>query len=64
MYLPKLTKGKHENIKVVHMLNAKEVSVASNKKIPVSIDGEIIYTNRFKAKIEENSIKIIKTLDK
>ena len=28
------------------------------------IDGEIVYTNRFRAKILEKSIKIIKTLDK
>ena len=46
------------------MLSGKEISIVSYKKIPVSIDGEIIHTNRFKAKILEKSIKIIKTLDK
>ena len=44
-------KGKHTNIPVVHMLKGKNISVVSNKKIPVSIDGEIVYTNRFRAKI-------------
>lgn len=63
-FLPKLMKGNHTNIHVVHMLKGKNISVVSNKKIPLSIDGEIVYTNRFKAKILEKSIKIIKTLDK
>lgn len=64
MFLPKYSKGKHLGIKVVKLLEGKEISVVSNKKIPVSIDGEIVITNRFKAKIEEKSINIIKTLDK
>jgi len=63
-FLPKLMKGKHTNIHLVHMLKGKKVSIVSNKKIPLSIDGEIVYTNRFRAKILEKSIKIIKTLDK
>lgn len=63
-FLPKLMKGKHANIHVVHMLKGKNISVVSNRKIPLSIDGEIVYTNRFKAKILEKGIKIIKTLDK
>lgn len=64
MFLPKYSKGKHEKIKIVKLLEGKEVSVVSYKKIPVSIDGEIIFTNRFKAKIEEKSVNIVKTLDK
>lgn len=63
-FLPKLMKGKHLGIHVVHMLKGKEISIVSNKKVPLSIDGEIIHTNRFNAKILEKSIKIIKTLDK
>lgn len=64
MFLPKYSKGKHEKIKLVKLLEGKEISVVSYKKIPVSIDGEIISTNRFKVKIEEKSVNIIKTLDK
>jgi len=64
IFLPKYNKGKHEKIKLVKLLEGKEVSVVSYKKIPVSIDGEIILTNRFKAKIDEKSVNIIKTLDK
>lgn len=63
-FLPKFSKGKHESIKLVKLLKGKEISVVSTRKIPVSIDGEIIHTNRFKAKVEEKSVNIIKTLDK
>ena len=64
VFLPKYSKGKHEKISLVKLIKGKEVSVVSHKKIPLSIDGEIMLTNRFKAKIEEKSINIIKTLDK
>ena len=64
IFLPKYSKGKHEGISLVKLLRGKEISVVSTRKMPVSIDGEIIYTNRFKAKIEEKSVNIIKTLDK
>lgn len=64
MFLPKYSKGKHEKISLVKLLEGKEISVVSTRKMPVSIDGEIVLTNRFKAKIEEKSVNIIKTLDK
>ena len=64
IFLPKYSKGKHADINLVKLLRGKEVSVVSTRKIPVSIDGEIVYINRFKAKIEENSVNIVKTLDK
>ena len=63
-FLPKFSKGKHIGLDIVKMLRGKEISVVSNKKFPVSIDGEIINTNRFIAKIEEKSISVIKTLNK
>lgn len=63
-FLPKFSKGKHEGIKLVKLLKGKEISVVSTRKMPVSVDGEIHYTNRFKAKVEEKSVNIIKTLDK
>ncbi len=63
-FLPKFSKGTHEGIKLVKLLKGKEISVVSTRKMPVSVDGEIYYTNRFKAKVEEKSVNIIKTLDK
>ena len=64
VFLPKYSKGKHEKISIVKLLKGKEISVVSTRRMPVSIDGEIIQTNRFKAKIQEKSINVIKTLDK
>lgn len=64
IFLPKYSKGKHEDISLVKLLKGKEISVVATRKIPVSIDGEIVYTNKFKAKIEEKSVNIVKTLDK
>lgn len=63
-YLPKLTKGKHENLPVVKMLKAENISVVSNKKIPVSFDGEVKYIKGFIAKISKNTLNVIETLDK
>lgn len=64
IFLPKYSKGKHMGIKLVKLLKGKEITVVANRKIPLSIDGEVVLTNRFKAKIEEKSVNIIKTLDK
>lgn len=64
IFLPKYSKGTHAKIKLVKLLEGKEISVVSTRRFPVSLDGEIVYTNRFKAKIEEKSVNIIKTLDK
>lgn len=63
-YLPKLTKGKHEGISLVEMLRAEKISVVSNKKIPVSFDGEVSYIKGFIAKVNKNTLNVIKTLDK
>lgn len=63
-YLPKLTKGKHEGINLVEMLRAEKISVVSNKKIPVSFDGEVSYIKGFIAKVNKNTLNVIKTLDK
>lgn len=64
IYLPKLMKGKHKGISIVNLLTCKKISIVSNKKYPVSIDGEITFTNKLNAKIAEKSLSVIKTLDK
>lgn len=64
IYLPKLVKGEHEDIKVVDIFKGKKITISSSKKLPVSIDGEIVYTKGFIAKISEKTLSIIKTLDK
>lgn len=64
MYLPKIMKGKHENLKVVELSKGKIISVSSNKKFPVSIDGELTFIKGFRAKVSEKTLSVIKTLDK
>lgn len=64
MYLPKITKGKHENLAIVKILRGKNISVVSNRKLPVSFDGEVQYIKGFRAKVSEKSLNVIKTLDK
>lgn len=58
--LPKYKKGKHTSLKQANIFDSEEVSIVSNKKFPVSIDGEISYTNKIKATILKNSINIVK----
>ena len=64
IYLPKLTKGKHRNLNIVTMLRGKKVYIASNRKIPICIDGEVLFTKGFIAKVSEKTLSVIKTLDK
>ena len=64
MYLPKIMKGKHTHLKVVQICTGKNISVSSNKKMPVSIDGELNFIKGFRAKVSEKTLSVIKTLDK
>ena len=64
MYLPKIMKGTHTNLSVVELLKSKNIFVASNKKFPVSIDGELTFIKGFRAKVSEKTLSVIKTLDK
>lgn len=57
--LPKYKKGKHENIHQLTHYKAKKLTISSYKKIPVSIDGEVIYTNRISATILPKAVNIV-----
>lgn len=59
--LPKYKKGLHENLDEVTMLEGKQVSVCSNKKFQISLDGEIYELNRFKCKVLENKVNVVFT---
>lgn len=64
IYLPKLMKGKHRGIKLINLEKCKKISIVSTKKFPISIDGEVTFTNKLVAKISEKTLSVIKTLDK
>lgn len=61
MLLPKYKKCKHQNLSQVYINdNINSISIVSNKKFPISIDGEIIFTNRIKANILKSAVNIVK----
>ncbi|MEG0073518.1 MAG: YegS/Rv2252/BmrU family lipid kinase [Clostridia bacterium] len=57
-FLPKLKKGKHEEIPGVKMYKCSKVTVVSRKKIPMSIDGETFAANKLKVEILPQVLKI------
>lgn len=57
--LPKYKQGNHYGLPQVHFNTCKNISIVSNHKFPVSIDGEIIYTNKVKASIIIDAINIV-----
>ena len=57
--LPKYKKSNHFNLKKVHLNTCHSISIVSKHKFPVSIDGEIIYTNRVKATLIKEAINIV-----
>ena len=57
--LPKYQKGLHVNLPQVHLNKCNTISIVSTHKFPVSIDGEITYTNRLKVSIIKKAINIV-----
>lgn len=62
--LPKYKKGKHESIRQLRHFDTEEITVVSNKSLPVSIDGEIIFTNRIHAKVLPKAVNIVHIYEK
>lgn len=58
--LPKYQKGKHTDHPLVHIKKAKDVRIVSTRKFPVSIDGEIIYSNRLHIQVLPQAVNIVK----
>ena len=59
--LPKYKNCEHENLEPVYIDNdIKYVSIVSNHKFPLSIDGEVIFTKRIRGKIVEKAVNIVK----
>lgn len=57
--LPKYKKGKHLDLKQVHIFKTKDISVVSNKTFPISVDGEVYYTNKLHIKLLPKAINIV-----
>lgn len=57
--LPKYKKGKHESIKQLRHFETDNITVVSTKKFPVSVDGEIVLTNRIHAKVLPKAVRVV-----
>ena len=57
--IPKYKKGLHEELDVCTTGRCKVFEFECDKEIPVSLDGEIIHTNKFKCEIIENGINFV-----
>lgn len=57
--LPKYKKGKHEKIKQLTHYTTQDITIASYRKIPVSVDGEVIFTNKIHAKVLPKAVNIV-----
>ena len=59
--LPKYKACNHLDLKQVYINdNIKNVSIVSNRKFPLSVDGEDTFTNRIKGTILKDAVNIIK----
>lgn len=58
-FLPSYKKGEHLKYSQAHIKKAKKVLIVSNNKFPVSIDGEVFYTNRLSAEILKDAVNIV-----
>lgn len=57
--LPKYQKGKHIGLKQANFYKTKSINLVSIKKFPVSIDGEVFYTNKLAIKVLPKAVKIV-----
>lgn len=57
--LPKYQKGKHTNLKQVNILKTKNINIVAAKDFPVSIDGEVFYTNKLLVKVLPKAVNIV-----
>jgi len=58
--IPKIMRGKHESLRIVHMHSGKEISIATNRRIASQLDGEIIEpTKELRIAILPNYTRVI-----
>ncbi len=57
--LPKYKAGKHEELDVCTMGRCQSFEFEADREIPVSLDGEIIHTNKFSCEIIKNGINFV-----
>lgn len=58
--LPKYKASKHLNLKQVKMTKTNKISIVSNKRFPVNIDGEIFYTTKLKCEVLPKCLNVVR----
>lgn len=59
--LPKYKSGKHLDLKPVKMTKSDKISIVSNKRFPVNIDGEVFYTKKLKCEVMPKCLNVVRT---
>ncbi len=59
--LPKYKKGNHITLNKAHISKTHNLTIVSTKKFPVSLDGEIIYTDKLKVELLPQKVNIVMT---
>lgn len=57
--LPKYKKGLHTNLSLAHFEKSDKLAIVSTEYLPISIDGEIIYSKKLKCDILTKHINIL-----
>lgn len=58
-FLPSYNKGTHINNPLVTLLKASKIHLVAKRIFPVSIDGEVIHTNKLNVSVLKDAIKIV-----
>ncbi len=59
--LPKYKSCRHTDLKQVNNIKTNKITIVSNKKFPVNVDGEIFYTKKLRCEVMKKCIRIVKT---
>lgn len=57
--LPKYKTGKHVSLPQAHFYQGDKIHLVSNHLFPVSVDGEVFYTNKLSATILPKAVRIV-----
>ena len=58
-FLPSYNKGTHINNPLVTLMNGSKIHLVAKRAFPVSIDGEVIHTNKLNVSVLKDAIKIV-----
>lgn len=57
--LPLFIKGKHEDLKMIHMFRGKTMTITSSKPLPLNLDGEVLLSKQIQIALKNKAIKVL-----